>query len=130
MSEEMKMSKCVIMGGKVFPIEVIGPNPNINGSFYVRYSDGGTDSFKPRYILDLIGRPIPSDLAATQELLRLKELECEALVKDKKELLNALRCSVDYISESPCDPDITGRQIVAYDTYVGSCAIELLERLG
>ncbi|WRQ13086.1 hypothetical protein [Vibrio phage vB_VpM-pA2SJ1] len=44
---------CVIMGGKVFDVEVIGPNPHIKGGFYVRFEDGGTDTFREKDILEL-----------------------------------------------------------------------------
>ena len=43
---------CVIMGNKVFDVEVIGPNPFIEGGFYVRFKDGGTDTFREKHILE------------------------------------------------------------------------------
>lgn len=49
MSEEKKI---VVLGGDAFLVDVLGENPSIKGSFYVRYNDGGTDSFKPRFLIN------------------------------------------------------------------------------
>lgn len=50
---ESKKKKLVVLGGKSFVVDVLGDNPHIKGSAYVRYQDGGTDSFKPRFLIDL-----------------------------------------------------------------------------
>lgn len=66
--------KMVVMGGKAFIVDVIKPNPSIKDGFYVRYQDGGTDSFKSQYLIDL-----PCEI---EEVAQLKA--------DKAELLEAL----------------------------------------
>lgn len=48
-----KNKKLVVLGDKSLLVEVIGDNPHIKGSVYVRYQDGGTDSFKPRFLIDI-----------------------------------------------------------------------------
>jgi alpha-L-fucosidase len=43
--------------------------------------------------------------------------------------IEALESALNYIDESPCDPDITAYQIVAYDRFLKSNAVAALAEL-
>lgn len=69
---------------------------------------------------------LTSDLSATQELLRLKELECEQLAEDKAELVGHLR-DVTMIA-SHCHA--VGVRLQPFQRAEIDDAKQLLERLG